>query len=280
MGKSETLKLLNQLLDKIPQLKQLNEGNQKYRLWYDEARDTLESLFGRDSVEYKRFTVKIRIYKRGASEAEKQERYLKQLEEHETDLRSIIRRQEIKKTADSTTEAVSAAPKVFVADNGEKRPFEKAWEIEIEGDVQTLYPIIQRVADELNIENYLLEARPANSKETPTSAWFNIFSISRTTASSTLIGVLTLESFGSNRTILRVPPRSQWYKGGLSPDETIKMGLTEADKDTIVFYDGHFRQFIERLDTVFKHYGSKVTWYKRLWRGFKEIIGIYKAVKP
>ena len=97
MSKSETIKVLNQLLDKIPHLKQLKPGNQEYRLWHDKVCDTLESLFGRHSVEYSRFAVKVRSYQRGASEAEKQERYLGQLEEHETDLLSIIQRQETKK---------------------------------------------------------------------------------------------------------------------------------------------------------------------------------------
>jgi hypothetical protein len=97
MDEKEVIEALNQLVDKIPHLKKLNHDNKEYRPWYYEACDTLEALFSRDSVEYRRFTVKTRSYNRGASEAEKQERYIKELEEHETDLRSIIKRQEKKK---------------------------------------------------------------------------------------------------------------------------------------------------------------------------------------
>ena len=107
MAKSEAIELLNQLLGKIPHLRELNHDNQEYRLWHAEVRDTLESIFGRDSVEYKRFTGGFKSWKYTASEAEKQERYVKELDKHETDLNSIIQRQEIKKTLNRAGERLN-----------------------------------------------------------------------------------------------------------------------------------------------------------------------------
>ena len=87
----------NQLVDKIAHLRELNHDAQEYKSWHYEVCDTLETSFGRNSVEYRRFTARFRSWNRSASEAEKQANYLKELDEHETDLRSIIKRQEIKK---------------------------------------------------------------------------------------------------------------------------------------------------------------------------------------
>ena len=163
----------------------------------------------------------------------------------------------------------------------EKQLFVEAWEIaEVEVDVPTLCPLINRVASEQNIPNFALEAQPANSKTTNTFVWFDVFIINRTTADKTPIGVLTLESLGSNRTILRVPPRSQWLKGDLTPRELTIMAYIEKDKDAIKLYDGHFIQFLKSLDIVLKKYGLKVTFHKRFLRGLKEAAEIYKVVKP
>jgi hypothetical protein len=275
MDKKEAIKVLNQLLEQIPELRQLEYGNEKYTLWHYDACDTLENLFGRDSVEFMRFVYKLESWDRNASEAEKQKRYLKKLDEHETDLKSIIKRLEGKEVLDSATEAVSIAPKAFVADSGEKRLFEEAWEIEIQGDdIKKLYPIVENVATELHFKDFLFEARPASSKETDSYALFDVFTITQRTASKTPIGVFALHSLGNSRIMLIVLPRSRWYHAGdLTPDEKIAMGLNESQ------YDEHFKQFIEHLEDRLKHYGLKVTWYKRLWRGFKEAIGIVKALR-
>lgn len=275
MGNREVIEALNRLLDQIPELRQLEYGNERYDLWHYEVCDTLENLFGINSVEYRRFTYKWQSWDRNASEAEKKERYLKKLDKHETDLRSIIKRLEGKEALDSTLRAVSATPKASVADNGVKRPFEKAWEIEIQGDdIKRLYPIITSVAAELRFNDCFYEARLASSKETGSYAPFDVFAIQPTTSKKP-IGVFTLQSLGNNRIVLRVPPRSRWHHdGGLTAMELTVMGLSKSE------YDEHFGQFIKSLEDRFAHYRLKETLIKRLWRGFKEAIGIAKAVKP
>jgi hypothetical protein len=275
MDRKEAIAALNRLLNQIPELRQLEHGNENYNLWHYEVCDTLENLFGRDSVEYKRFTVKWRSWDRNASEAEKQKRYLKKLDEHETDLKSIIKRLEGKESLDITPRAVSATPEASAADNSVKRPFEEAWEIEIQGDdIKRFYPIINSVAAELRFNDCFYEARLASSKETDSYAPFDVFVI-QPTASKIPIGIFTLQSLGNNRVVLRVPPRSRWHHdGGLTPMELTLMGLSKSE------YDDHFGQFIKSLENRFTHYRLKETLIKRLWRGFKELVGIAKAVKP
>ncbi len=153
---------------------------------------------------------------------------------------------------------------------------EEAREIEIQGNsLETLYPIITAVANELYFNNHYFEARLAQSKATNSYASFDVLVINPTTLSKIPIGLFTLQLLGNNRIMLRVPPRSRWHHdGALSPDELIRMGLSKPQ------YDEHFNQFVRSLEERLSHYGLKVTWYKRLWRWFKEILGIVKAVKP
>ena len=142
-----------------------------------------------------------------------------------------------------------------------KQTLEKTKEIEIQGDcLEKFYPIITMVAAELRFRNHFYEARLANSKATNTSAWFDVLIINRTTADSTPIGVLTLESPRSNRTTLRVPPRSQWLHGDLSPRELTIMAYIEKDKDAIEFYDKHFTKFIKCLKDELKGTPFKLLW--------------------
>ncbi|MBA7604157.1 hypothetical protein ES703_11276 [subsurface metagenome] len=154
-------------------------------------------------------------------------------------------------------------------DNGsrEKRPFEEAWEIEIQGDnLATLYPIITMVASELCFKDCYFEARPAKSKEKDSFACFDVFVIELTTHSKVPIGVFALHLLGSNRIMLRVPPRSRWHHDGeLSPGELIRMAYSKSQ------YDEHFGQFIKSLEDRLTEYGLKVTPFKRFWKWLKEI---------
>jgi len=275
MDKKEAIEALNRLLDQVPGLRKFKNFNEKYNSWHYDACDTLENLFGRDSVEFRRFAYKLQSWDRNASEAEKKKRYLDKLNEHETDLKSIVKRLEGKEALDVTSRVVSATPEASVADNGVKRPFEEAWEIEIQGDdIKKLYPIIASVAAELRFKDCFFEARLASPKETESYAPFDVFIIQPTTSKAP-IGVFTLQSLGNNRIVLRVPPRSRWHHdGGLTATELIVMGLSKSE------YNEHFGQFIKSLEDRFTHYRLKETLIKRLWRGFKELVGMAKAVKP
>jgi hypothetical protein len=90
-------KELQDLLDEIQTLKQLQHKNKTYTLWRHKMDDTLGELFTRNSVEYRRINSHIWSYNRGASDEEKQAKYLEGLDIYQTDLESIIQRQSIKK---------------------------------------------------------------------------------------------------------------------------------------------------------------------------------------
>jgi len=156
----------------------------------------------------------------------------------------------------------------------EKLPFEEPEEIQLQGNLETFCPLIETVARELSFKDCKYEARQAVSKVTETFVWYNIFIIDLSAKVELLIGVLTLQSLGGNRTVLRVPPRSQWYEGDLSPDERLKRVFSESQ------YDEHFKQFIKSLEDRLTHYSLIVTRRKRLWQRFKEISEVVKAWRP
>jgi len=104
MADSKAIKSLRRLLDRIPDLKQLHYDNPEYSLWRNEVLDTLDILFGRNSVEYQRFTLAAYSWNPFDSEAEKKQRYIRELDSDETKLKSIIQRQKIKKTSLKTEE--------------------------------------------------------------------------------------------------------------------------------------------------------------------------------
>jgi len=156
------------------------------------------------------------------------------------------------------------------------------WEIELQGDnLSRLHPLITMVANELRFQNCFFEARLATPKATNDYNWFDVFVIDLTARGTKIpIGAFTLQLLGNNRIVLRVPPRSRWHHdGGLTPGEIIRMGLTENDKEELRFAQQCFSQFIKSLEDRLTHYSLKVTWCKRLWRGFKELIGVAKVVK-
>jgi hypothetical protein len=94
MGSRKAIAALTRLLNQIPELRKIEYGNEEYDSWHYEVRDKLENYFGRNSVEYRRFTERWRSWDRNASKKEKQEEYLKKLNKDETILVSIIRRLE------------------------------------------------------------------------------------------------------------------------------------------------------------------------------------------
>ena len=151
--------------------------------------------------------------------------------------------------------------------SSKKRPFEKSYKIIIQGDdLAKLNPIIRTVASELHPENFAFEARPANSMATDNFAWFNVLIINRTTMNRIPIGAFTLQSLGSNRTVLRVPPRSEWGRYNLNPEELAVMAYSGSQ------YDGYFSEFIKSLEHKFKDDGLIVTWCKNLRYELKDFI--------
>jgi len=98
MKKSKEIKLLQELLDRIPNLKQLNHNNDEYQKLLAQVRVTLEYLFGKYSNEYKRFQNSLCFYEFHpfGTEDVKQQDYLFSLNAYESSLKYILERQKTK----------------------------------------------------------------------------------------------------------------------------------------------------------------------------------------
>lgn len=247
MGNKRTIEKLNQLLDEIPDLKQKGGGSREYRLWYDKTRDTLESLFGRDSVEYRRFTEKIRSYNRGASEAEKRERYLKHLEEHETDLTSIIHRQGIKRTLDRTRETINkeALLKRQLSESGIRK--------QLSGTPVELAPHIVRVANEFQFQGLNYHAQEA-SKSNQFSKQFRIMCGKDFGPRIITIGGEAPKDLPNDVGIITLQP--------LPNNKTIFIG--EHISSSFDSEGSYFDSFLERLSLEFKNLGIEETTVKKM----------------
>ncbi len=281
MDKSKAIELLKQELTDIPKLRKMQYNNQEFKPWCARVETIIKK--GLDADDYERLDFVQSKYFPDELEIDHlllEENYLPKLEDYETALLSILQKYEIlgiATTLESATREPSTTdkPKAFISHGKEKRHFEKAHKIEIQGDdLAKLYPIIRTVASELHLEDFAFEARTANSMATDSFAWFNVLIINRTTMNRIPVGAFTLQSLGGNRTVLIVPPCSEWGRYDLNPGELAVMAYSGSQ------YDEHFSQFVKSLEERLADYGLKVTLRKRLWRGFKELIGVYKAVKP
>ena len=101
MNESQKVRLMTELLLKVTHLKQINHDNNEYRIWRGEVQVTLESLFGRNSTEYNRFFNRTYSHKMYATEAEKQQEYLSDLDTDEKNLATIIAMQEKREEIES-----------------------------------------------------------------------------------------------------------------------------------------------------------------------------------
>jgi len=160
----------------------------------------------------------------------------------------------------------------------QKIDFDRDWEIELIGEVQNFCPIVKEVADELDIPGYVIEAKLANPNEA-NFAYFNIYSVLGSHPSPlgghpspTPIGVLTLKSIGTERTTLRIPPRSQWSRRISEADELLRMGWVKENQKEKAICDSLFARYIECLEVRLKDDGLILTWYKELWYEFKDAI--------
>jgi hypothetical protein len=161
----------------------------------------------------------------------------------------------------------------MVKNIGKKRPLDKVREIELQGELQNIEPIIFNVIAEGHYKNCDFDLRVVNSKSTSSFALYDVFIIDRTFATphKTPIGAFTLQLIGNNRLVFRVPPSSQWTWGHLSPLEKIEMGLHEAK------YKEHFIYLIKEIDTQIKRYRLKAAWYKKVWVELKDSLLTFLA---
>ncbi len=151
-----------------------------------------------------------------------------------------------------------------------KRLFEEAKEIEIQAEPQTIMQMVDEVARKLCSHNFYYEARRATTQESKgTFVWYNVLVMETGKVGAMAkhpIGAFTLQSLGSNRTMLTVLPRSRWGNGNLTPMERSIIAYSGDE------YDAYFCQFIKSLDDKLTHYGLKVMWYKKVWYELKDFL--------
>lgn len=148
---------------------------------------------------------------------------------------------------------------------GKKRLFEEAKEIEIQAEPQTIMSIVDEVARELCSHNFYYEARGAPIQQSKVT-FVNILVMETGKVGAMAkrpIGAFTLQSLGSNRTMLTRLPRSRWGNGNLTPMERSIIAYSGDE------YDKYFSQFIKNLDDKLTHYGLKVTLPKKIWKWIK-----------
>jgi len=108
MNREKAIELLKHALTEIPTLRKLRHDNQEFELWRDRVRTVIKTAL--DSEDDKRFVSYRPIHLRGHSDDVYQEDYLKDLENYETALKSIIQKYEL-----LGTDAKSAATSEQVA---------------------------------------------------------------------------------------------------------------------------------------------------------------------
>ncbi len=156
-----------------------------------------------------------------------------------------------------------------------KLPFTRTEEIEIQVAPKTLKPIIEKFTRGLHSNNCAYEVRPASSKSQDNFVWYDVFVIEPGNMKKRAIGALTLQAFRGNRTLLRVPPRPLWRRGGgLTPDESIVQEFNGPEHDEL------FRQFFEGLEDRLVYCGLKITLRKRIRHWFYEVQETVKTFRP
>ena len=90
------IELIKNALNKIPHLRELDYDNTEYRLLKDKVSDILQATFGSHSDEYNQvFPSVVRARTAGIGSNQEQEDYLRDLNNHEVSLQSIIQKYEI-----------------------------------------------------------------------------------------------------------------------------------------------------------------------------------------
>ena len=130
----------------------------------------------------------------------------------------------------------------------EEKPFKTVKEIEIEGNIANIDPVIASVADELHYKNHSFSVRSIEDERTSSFGMFYIYAITPD-VNKEYVGTFTLHLFKDNRVVLRIPPpnsRKAWHY--LSATEKIELGLRKKDTTKEEFCDDLFKQFVKTLE--------------------------------
>jgi len=266
MEKSKAIELLKQALAEIPRLRGLPYYNQAFRLWLAKVEtitkegledDDYERL---DSVQSNYFLDELAI-----NNLSLEEDYLPRLNDYETALKSIIQKYEILGIVEKPTGMAKPpeAPTDY-AERQENQTLGEEVRKRLQGTPEEIVPHILRVAQEFQFpQGFNCYAKEESYKASQFSKQLTIYRITDSFTPDVIwmhissedepqtIGSITLQSLPNNKTLF-------------------------IAKTTL----HSFGSFLERLSSEFKSLGIEETTVQKMWRWFKEIIGIVKAVKP
>jgi len=121
MESSKLLDLLKNALNDVPHLRELPYGSSDYTLWRQKVQDILRAGFGGSSSEFMRFFRTATGFPFNTDELNQKE-YLRQLQEREAALKSIVWEIEvIGVKAKPEAKPFGEVPKAFIAHEGETR---------------------------------------------------------------------------------------------------------------------------------------------------------------
>ena len=96
-------------------------------------------------------------------------------------------------------------------------------------------------------------------------------------ASEDCIGIITLQSLGAGKTLLRIPPRSQWYIN-IAPETLAFLGKSTeqisqitSDKFYWLYDESCFAYFVEKISAELQRLGFKETSFQKAQHWFKRI---------
>jgi len=266
---SKALNVLKQQLDEISKLRTLPPERQQYEVWRGKVCNILELTFGKESREYDNFSRAVCVDYPTYTDEEKRKKYNKEIDAYEIALKSAIHKCELLKAEEKPLEALRPHD-----ERQSKQYLEKEIRKHLQGTPPEVAPHIIRVAREFKFQDFSYDAE----EEPITSDKFSKYiSIHRVTGwldpneflikgdqglphevLPHLIGGIVLQPLPNNKTLF-----------------IAKYASLSFDSNGT-----YFDSFLERLSLEFKNLGIEETTVKKMWRWFKEIIGIVKAVKP
>ena len=145
-----------------------------------------------------------------------------------------------------------------------RKEFEDAFEVVLDGIPEVLSPIINTVASELEFEGWKYSVYEDEDISFQSSAYVKLIvgvikehKVEKsTTYSRDCIGIITLQLLPGNQTLFRIPPRQQWY--------------ARMEKDFYVEVNSSFlTEFLTHLFTEFQRLAFVDLKEKKTSIGFK-----------
>ena len=137
------------------------------------------------------------------------------------------------------------------------KAFEKAIELVLKATPEVLSPVIKTVASEFTFKDlhYWSTEEAGSASSAFRKMLITILDvIEDSIASEDCIGIITLQSLASDKTLFRIPPRSEWYiniEPKTLPQLSYK-GHINKDVFNLFWDESYFTHLLERLFAEFQ----------------------------